>query len=722
MASTDEEQLVVSLEARINDFESNFAKATQTANDNYQKIEDRGRSASDRMSSDIKAATSSMVDSFNSLEGSTKSFGDAITAVVGGGIIAGGIARIASIADGLAKIGDRSEELRLPVNMLQALGIAADEARLSQDKLNSALDKFTEVSKKSADDSKDFFKALSNIGPGFEAAFKSAPTQQARLIVVSNALHSTGDEVKRAQLALQAFGTDSERALAVLGSGSGGIESVTQKMHALGLEIDESAVRRAQEAKSELSLLAKVIGDELSSSLAGLIPTFGSLLPYMEKLAGLARDVVAIFASSDSAKPVETLQNEIGTLQKQLADLEAMRARMATNTPSNSDTLRDKLRSIIGPALGVDLNESISDVDKQITEIKARSSTVNSLIDQKKNTQPKSAAPAFKPRPKLNDDKDDDGKTAFDGEIDSLNKHIAALKADAAAIGLTDSAHQGLRAELALLQAAQRDDAGVTNEQIDAYTRLRASMSAQQALTAAGIKLNKENAESFTEVTKRVTEAAKNLDDAKQHVQGVSDSLRFAGNELIDVFDQASKKGANFQTIMVGVLQAVEKQMLQAAITGDGSFGKLFGMASTTGGVGGLMGAFAKLFSGGHAEGGLISGPGSGTSDSVVARVSNGEFVVRADATRRNLPLLHAINSGVPAFADGGLVGRPSISSVAGNVTNHVSNVTVNATGGRPQDNQDLADKVGRAMQDHARTMIATEIRTQLRPGGLFAR
>jgi transposase len=94
------------------------------------------------------------------------------------------------------------------------------------------------------------------------------------------------------------------------------------------------------------------------------------------------------------------------------------------------------------------------------------------------------------------------------------------------------------------------------------------------------------------------------------------------------------------------------------------------------------MGVFAKLFSGGHAEGGLISGPGTGTSDSVVARVSAGEFVVRADATKRNLPLLHAINSGVPAFADGGLVGRPSISSVSGNVTNHVNNVTVNTNGG----------------------------------------
>lgn len=55
----------------------------------------------------------------------------------------------------------------------------------------------------------------------------------------------------------------------------------------------------------------------------------------------------------------------------------------------------------------------------------------------------------------------------------------------------------------------------------------------------------------------------------------------------------------------------------------------------------------------GHAQGGLISGPGTGTSDSIVARLSDGEFVVNAKATSENLPLLEAINA---RFASGGFV------------------------------------------------------------------
>lgn len=75
----------------------------------------------------------------------------------------------------------------------------------------------------------------------------------------------------------------------------------------------------------------------------------------------------------------------------------------------------------------------------------------------------------------------------------------------------------------------------------------------------------------------------------------------------------------------------------------------------------------------GHAEGGEIHGPGSGTSDSILARLSDGEFVVNAMATKAFLPLLHAINGfrsplasmagamaapiagGLPRFATGGL-------------------------------------------------------------------
>lgn len=61
---------------------------------------------------------------------------------------------------------------------------------------------------------------------------------------------------------------------------------------------------------------------------------------------------------------------------------------------------------------------------------------------------------------------------------------------------------------------------------------------------------------------------------------------------------------------------------------------------------------------GAFAAGGLVRGPGSGTSDSILARLSNGEFVLREAAVRYyGAGMLSRINAlQLPRFAEGGLV------------------------------------------------------------------
>ncbi|WP_103344059.1 phage tail tape measure protein [Amycolatopsis sp. CA-126428] len=64
----------------------------------------------------------------------------------------------------------------------------------------------------------------------------------------------------------------------------------------------------------------------------------------------------------------------------------------------------------------------------------------------------------------------------------------------------------------------------------------------------------------------------------------------------------------------------------------------------------------------GFATGGPVSGPGTATSDSILARLSRGEFVVRAAIAKRIVPFLDALNGGqaealrAAGYARGGLV------------------------------------------------------------------
>ena len=78
------------------------------------------------------------------------------------------------------------------------------------------------------------------------------------------------------------------------------------------------------------------------------------------------------------------------------------------------------------------------------------------------------------------------------------------------------------------------------------------------------------------------------------------------------------------------------------------------------------------------ATGGYVSGPGSGTSDSVPAMLSNGEYVLRSAAVNRiGVGALNAMNAGaIPHFAEGGSVDDTIAASAGvGNVTVSVSAV-----------------------------------------------
>ncbi|MCY1439388.1 hypothetical protein D9M71_556220 [compost metagenome] len=78
--------------------------------------------------------------------------------------------------------------------------------------------------------------------------------------------------------------------------------------------------------------------------------------------------------------------------------------------------------------------------------------------------------------------------------------------------------------------------------------------------------------------------------------------------------------------------------------------------------VDGASGASAPSF----ATGGIVRGPGSGTSDSIWARISNGEGILTAKAVQHyGAGLVHQINRlQLPGFAGGGVVGERFVPSV----------------------------------------------------------
>ena len=85
--------------------------------------------------------------------------------------------------------------------------------------------------------------------------------------------------------------------------------------------------------------------------------------------------------------------------------------------------------------------------------------------------------------------------------------------------------------------AASRDDDDITAAKIDTYTKLRQTMSAQQALSQAGIELTDEEAKKFDALTQRAGQAAQAAANAKAAFTAQNQALQAAGDQAISAID-----------------------------------------------------------------------------------------------------------------------------------------------------------------------------------------
>lgn len=264
------------------------------------------------------------------------------------------------------------------------------------------------------------------------------------------------------------------------------------------------------------------------------------------------------------------------------------------------------------------------------------------------------------------------GKTG--GEQDAIRKNaadLATLQREAAEAGISLDKEQlaALQAKNAeygksinlLSQLRMRDDIKFDRDQLG-RNQYDQQVAAAQKSAGLPVDLN-----SFEANALRVNATLADIKETSTSaLTGFLGDIR-NGTSALDALRNSLNKIADKLIDM-----AVNDLMSNAFATPGAAGGSGGGMLSS------LFKGFSSLFTG-HADGGLIRGPGSGTSDSIPARVSNGEYIVNAAATRANLPMLEAINDNrFPRFASGGLVTAAANAAQPSSMPVHVN---INLTG-----------------------------------------
>lgn len=190
---------------------------------------------------------------------------------------------------------------------------------------------------------------------------------------------------------------------------------------------------------------------------------------------------------------------------------------------------------------------------------------------------------------------------------------------------------------------------------------LKSKMDAYKDYAAVQEQLQKDLSDS--EVKEQEEANKKKAALQEEQLKMMSDMIQTMGDGLSEFFESEDKSLHSFlKSMLTSILDAIEiavnayyAQILAKEIASK----SWFGVASAAALMVLVKAAFsgAKALVKGFSVGGYVQGAGTGTSDSIPARLSNGESVMTAKATSMFSPILSAFNQlggGVPIVANNG--------------------------------------------------------------------
>ncbi|RWB08989.1 MAG: hypothetical protein EOQ39_03570 [Mesorhizobium sp.] len=769
----DEERLIVALEARIRDFERNMQRASQTAGKNFGDIEKRAKASADRL--DVTMARASARVNANLKN-------------IGAGFLAGfsvqGAQRLIDQAtriqnalkvaglsgDDLTKVYDRLfESAQRNAAPLESLVQLYSRAALQQKELGVS--------------SEQLLTFTDNVALALRVAGTDAQSASGALLQLGQALGSGTVHAEEFNSILEGAPTIAQAAAAGIKEANGSVAALKQ------LVIDGKLSSKAffdGFAAGAITLQQRVSGAE--TTISGrfvrlqnvLVDTAGKFDAnahateifgrFLDELGGLIRNFGDdIAAAAPALRQVEDFLNAANDAATNLG----RSIGEVTGTLKIGDALREMFAGVDTDPVAAKLAElqktvtALQDAIKFNTEMGIDTSVVQGQLDQvlAKIAAIKSGA-AVVVAPIA--DQSASGVAAAINEMVPFNPLAPASTPDTTKpITLTDYPVGGSgkgnaggiksrastddyarevkqiqrRTELLRLETAAQS--GV-NPLIDDYgaavEKARMKQELLNAAQDAGHKITPELEASIDALSQAYADAstdaqklAEKQDEAKEKAKQWADLQQ----DVVGGFLKDLKNG----TKPIDALYNAINRLADVAI--DNLVKKLFevkdaGMGGGSGGLfGGILGFVGNLFgfsTGGEvkrlAGGGHVRGPGTPTSDSIPAMLSDGEYVVNAAATAKHRPLIEAINSGrLLAFAKGGAVGddgkavrlyRPSNEN-AGQQFNMPVSVTVNANGGTPEQNADLARQTARETKEAVRAVVVEELMNQKRQGGVMS-
>lgn len=276
--ATDEERLVVQLEARIRDFEKNMNKAAKTSGDTWRKVEKDAATSGAKLEKLMAGAGQRMAAGFTAGLGMIGIGGAGIA-----GVLAGAQQAVSSIADMSAE----AKRAGLGVVAFQELSFGAEQARVSVDGLTDGIKEMQlradEFIVTGAGGGAEAFQRLGYNATELKAKLEDPAALFGEIIERVREL----DKASQIRVLDEIFGgTGGEQFVRFLDLGRNSIERLRQEARDAGAVLDAEMVKRAEEVDRKFQALATTVGTRLKGAVLEVVAAIAKIqLPSVEDLA-----------------------------------------------------------------------------------------------------------------------------------------------------------------------------------------------------------------------------------------------------------------------------------------------------------------------------------------------------------------------------------------------------------------------------------------------------
>lgn len=680
MANDQSKQLIVDVVARISSLEKEMKRAEGVTGKSFGRMRQDSRSATRAMESDMARSTNRINQALASTSTKIGAFGKTMLASLGGALVAGGVAgivtQVGQIASAVAAVGDEAKRAGVGVKAFQELKYVAEQNRIGVDSLTDGLKELNlradEFIVTGAGSAAEAFRRL-----GYDAATLKRKLADPSALF-TEIIGKLGQLDKAAQICVadEIFGGNGgEKFVQLISQGEQGIRDTIAQAHDPGLVMSKDLIVKAAELDRKFQAVANTIGTKLKIAILE------------------AADGVTAFL--DRFKPTNERTDVMG-LQAKLVGVYNERIRLGDTIKKMEDDLNSA--SAWNPwksSIQKTLDDRRADFAKLTTEAETLLDRITELQGRGGSSTKTSAPPRLPIIPLVDPKAAEQSKAALEDYLAQLDLANQMARNEASGLG---ARNEQLRVEAQLRRSMKRDltpdEKKLVDEKLAEQSQLKrdAEQEAEQVRRQAALQVQYDQIEALdlenrmlgANATERAVANAVFAEEIKLRQENIPLYSEEGRQRLLNAawiaeetqarYDAAEAtdywRGINrgfFQELGSGIVegQSLWKSFGDAAVDAlsriaqrandmiaDGIFDALFSKGSSGGGL--LSGVFSGIGDMlGFASGGYT---GHGAKDQVAGVVHAGEYVINAEATKRNFAMLEAINSNKPGYQEGGYV------------------------------------------------------------------